>query len=105
MEVEIGDRSLEDGIHDDKAILDRSGHEAVDAWSWVDIVGMGQVVADDGKVKPGAEVAEEQEPQMADVIEPRATENDVQESRHSYFRADERCYINHRLLYVIKYVE
>ncbi|KAI1482958.1 phospholipase A2 [Daldinia eschscholtzii] len=77
VEVEVGDRSPEDGIHDDKAILDRSGHETVDAWSWVDIVGMGQVVADDGKVKPGAEVAEEQEPQMADVIEPRATEEDV----------------------------
>ncbi|KAI2781762.1 phospholipase A2 [Daldinia loculata] len=76
-EVEVGDRSPEDGIHDDKAILDRSGHEAVDAWRWIDIVGMGEVVNDNGEVKAGTEVAEEQEPQMADVIEPRATEEDV----------------------------
>ncbi|KAI0135257.1 phospholipase A2 [Daldinia grandis] len=76
-EVEVGDRSPEDGIHDDKAILDRSGHGTVDAWRWIDIVGMGEVVDDDGKVKAGTEAAEEQEPQMADVIEPRATEDDV----------------------------
>ncbi|KAI8964910.1 phospholipase A2 [Daldinia sp. FL1419] len=76
-EVEVGDRSLEDGIHDDKAILDRSGHETVDAWRWIDIVGMGQVVDENGEVKAGTEAAENQETQMADIIEPRATEEDV----------------------------
>ncbi|KAI0854405.1 phospholipase A2 [Daldinia vernicosa] len=75
-EVEVGDRSPEDGIHDDKAILDRSGHETVDAWRWIDIVGMGEVVDDDGEVKAGTGGAEEQEPQMADVIEPRAMDDD-----------------------------
>ncbi|KAF3061348.1 putative phospholipase A2 [Daldinia childiae] len=80
-DVEVGDRSPEDGIHDDKAILDRSGHETVDAWRWIDIVGMGEVVDDNGEVKAGTEAAEEQEPQMADVIEPRATEENVAEQK------------------------
>jgi platelet-activating factor acetylhydrolase len=38
---EGGDKGLDDGIHDDKAILDRSESGPVDAWSWIDIVGMG----------------------------------------------------------------
>ncbi|KAH8879646.1 phospholipase A2 [Thozetella sp. PMI_491] len=36
-----GDKGPDDGIHDDKAIFDRSGNMAVDAWRWIDIVGMG----------------------------------------------------------------
>lgn len=40
---EAGDKAsvMEDGIVDDKAILDRSGREVVDHWKWIDIVGMG----------------------------------------------------------------
>ncbi|RYP63428.1 hypothetical protein DL771_009281 [Monosporascus sp. 5C6A] len=58
-----------DGTDDDKAIFDRGG--GVDAWEWVDIVGMGQVVdEEDGREKKGDDVAEKQEPEMAGVIEP-----------------------------------
>ncbi len=42
-----GDKGPDDGIHDDKAIFDRSENEAVDAWNWIDIVGMG------GEAGPG----------------------------------------------------
>lgn len=40
---EAGDKAsvADDGIVDDKAILDRSGREVVDHWKWIDIVGMG----------------------------------------------------------------
>jgi platelet-activating factor acetylhydrolase len=38
---EGGDKGPDDGIHDDKAILDRGENGTVDAWSWIDIVGMG----------------------------------------------------------------
>ncbi|KAI1806392.1 phospholipase A2 [Daldinia bambusicola] len=77
--AESGDTSSENGggVHDDKTILDRNSHGTVDAWCWIDIVGMGQVVADNGEVTSGAEAVEEQEPQMADVIEPQAAEDDV----------------------------
>ncbi|KAI2609246.1 phospholipase A2 [Hypoxylon sp. NC1633] len=74
----VVDRSADDGIHDDRAILDRSGHGAVDAWRWIDIVGMGEVVVEDGEgdgediVVPAGEAAEAQEPDMAGVIEPNA---------------------------------
>ncbi|CAK7213832.1 hypothetical protein SBRCBS47491_001940 [Sporothrix bragantina] len=42
----IGDRSLVDGIHDDKAIFDRSGRGNVEYWKWIDLVGMGAEAAD-----------------------------------------------------------
>ncbi|CAK7233594.1 hypothetical protein SCUCBS95973_008647 [Sporothrix curviconia] len=42
----IGDRSLVDGIHDDKAIFDRSGRGTVEYWQWIDMVGMGAEAAD-----------------------------------------------------------
>ncbi|RYO83912.1 hypothetical protein DL766_008288 [Monosporascus sp. MC13-8B] len=58
-----------DGTDDDKAIF---GFGGVDAWERVDIVGMGQVVDEDGKEKKGDEVAEKQEPEMAGAIEPGA---------------------------------
>ncbi|RYP74091.1 hypothetical protein DL769_004108 [Monosporascus sp. CRB-8-3] len=58
-----------DGTDDDKAIFDCGG--GVDAWEWIDVVGMGQVVDEaDGKEKKGDEVAEKQEPEMAGDIEP-----------------------------------
>lgn len=80
-EVIVGDRSFEDGIHDDWAILDRSGHGVVDAWRWIDIVGMGEVVAEDEDgetvVTTGDEVAESEDPGMAGVIEPHVTTDDA----------------------------
>ncbi|KAI0380860.1 phospholipase A2 [Hypomontagnella monticulosa] len=78
-DVVVGDLSFEDGIHDDRAILDRSGHSVVDAWRWIDIVGMGEVVAEDEDgetvVTTGDEVAESEDPGMAGVIEPHATDD------------------------------
>ncbi len=40
-----GDKGLDDGIHDDKAIFDRIADGAVEAWSWIDIIGMGDEAA------------------------------------------------------------
>ncbi|KAI1370884.1 phospholipase A2 [Hypoxylon crocopeplum] len=78
-ETMVADKDADDGIHDDRAILDRSGHETVDAWRWIDIVGMGEVVVEDAEgdatVQTGDDVAEVQEPDMAGVIEPHATEH------------------------------
>ena len=49
----------------------RAGKGSIDAWEWIDIVGMGRVPDDeDGKVKDSDEAAEKQEPAMAGVIEP-----------------------------------
>ncbi|CAK7275114.1 hypothetical protein SEPCBS57363_006512 [Sporothrix epigloea] len=42
----MGDRSLADGIHSDKAIFDRSGRGTVKYWHWLDLVGMGDAAAD-----------------------------------------------------------
>lgn len=80
------DGGPDDGIHDDRAILDRSEHGgAVEAWHWIDIVGMGEVeveveVADAGDgdsaaATAGNRAAEAQEPEMAGVIEPHASGN------------------------------
>lgn len=43
------DNGIEDGIHDDKTILDRSGNVVVDHWKWIDIVGMGGESGHGGK--------------------------------------------------------
>ncbi|KAL7625325.1 hypothetical protein AAE478_004541 [Parahypoxylon ruwenzoriense] len=69
------DRGPDDGIHDDRAILDRSGHGVVDAWQWIDIVGMGEWKDADGAAAADGDAAEAQESDMAGVIEPRATED------------------------------
>ncbi len=42
-----GNKGPDDGIQDDKAIFDRSNNGTVEAWSWIDIVGMG------GEAGPG----------------------------------------------------
>jgi platelet-activating factor acetylhydrolase len=34
-------KDFDDGIHDDRAILDRKVDGAVEAWSWIDIIGLG----------------------------------------------------------------
>ena len=62
-----------DGVSDDSAILAQvaAGKSKIDAWEWIDIVGMGRVPDDeDGKVKDSDKAAEKQEPAMAGVIEP-----------------------------------
>ncbi|KAI1084219.1 phospholipase A2 [Whalleya microplaca] len=61
-----------DGILDDPAILDRSGSGAVEAWKFIDIVGMGVVEDAEGKAGTGDAAAEtqEQEQGMAGAIDP-----------------------------------
>lgn len=46
---DAGDKGVEDGIHDDKAIFDRSGNGTVDCWKWIDVVGMGEESGHGGK--------------------------------------------------------
>jgi platelet-activating factor acetylhydrolase len=36
-----GHKDLSDGIHEDQAILDRKADGAIEAWSWIDIIGLG----------------------------------------------------------------
>ncbi|KAI1462405.1 PAF acetylhydrolase [Annulohypoxylon moriforme] len=91
-EVEEGgkDRGPEDGIHDDRAIFDRSGHGTVDAWRWIDIVGMGDAESavknvqskDDAErlAETADEAVEAREPEMAGVIEPHVAEGAAVES-------------------------
>lgn len=60
---EAGDKAsvMEDGIVDDKAIFDRSGHDVVDHWKWIDIVGMGEESGHSGKGGKPQSVAGESE--------------------------------------------
>lgn len=44
-----GDKEVDDGILDDKAIFDRSGSDPVEYWKWIDVVGMGGESGHDGK--------------------------------------------------------
>ncbi|KAI0009582.1 phospholipase A2 [Xylariaceae sp. FL0662B] len=64
-----GGRGVDDGICDDAAILDRDG--SVEAWSFVDIVGMGEMAAD-SEAETDDVVAEtrEREQGMAGVVDP-----------------------------------
>ena len=68
-----------DGVFDDAAILEQveGGKGNIEAWEWIDVVGMGRVADDaDGKVKDSDQVAEKQEPDMAGVIEPGVASTD-----------------------------
>ncbi|ORY71116.1 platelet-activating factor acetylhydrolase, isoform II-domain-containing protein [Pseudomassariella vexata] len=74
-EAMAGNKGVDDGIHDDKAIFDRSGTDVVEAWKWVDIRGMGDSEGAKGEGKLGDKVAVEvQEPEMAGEIEPQISE-------------------------------
>ncbi|KAH6655155.1 phospholipase A2 [Truncatella angustata] len=64
-----------DGTHDDKAIFDRNGNSGVEAWSWIDIVGLGDKLGDFG-VTNKTDV-ETQEPEMAGEIEPQMSEGEA----------------------------
>lgn len=44
-----GDKDVDDGILDDKAIFDRSGSDPVDFWKVIDIIGMGAESGHEGK--------------------------------------------------------
>ncbi|KAI0881091.1 PAF acetylhydrolase [Annulohypoxylon maeteangense] len=86
--VEGGDGGSDDGVSDDRAIFDRGGNGVVDAWRWIDIVGMGDaeaavesVGAKDDVLETGDQAAEAREPEMAGVIEPHVTEGAAVESR------------------------
>ncbi|KAI0872264.1 phospholipase A2 [Hypoxylon argillaceum] len=93
---------------DDAAILEREGNAVrededgtdglVEAWRWIDIVGMGDSSAEAGTGKKGeggaAERAEEEEPRMAGVIEPSASASDerrVDSETAGVFAAVERA--------------
>ncbi|KAI1843984.1 hypothetical protein JX266_009850 [Neoarthrinium moseri] len=71
--LSAGNKGLDDGIKDDKAIFDRSGNSGVEAWSWIDIVGMGDLVGDFGATKSDTTAVEAQESEMADEIEPQVS--------------------------------
>ena len=64
-----GDKGLDDGSQDDKAIFDRSNSGVVEAWSWIDIVGMGSESDDSGKSSQPEGVEGERE--MEGEIEPQ----------------------------------
>ncbi|KAF3770759.1 PAF acetylhydrolase [Cryphonectria parasitica EP155] len=68
-----GNDSLEDGLLDDKAIFDRSGHGTVDYWKWIDIVGMGGESDHSGKDgKPeGVEGESEMETEIEGATSPQ----------------------------------
>ena len=74
--TEVGSQAGDDGTLDDTAILARVAEGGpVEAWSWIDIDGMGDKGQDSGS-KAG-EAAEAQEPEMADRIEPQVSQSDA----------------------------
>lgn len=66
-----------DGVQDDKAIFDRSGNSGVEAWSWIDIVGMGDEASASGNADDEKAAAEAQEPEMAAEMEPQVSEGEA----------------------------
>lgn len=68
---------LDDGIHDDKAIFDRSGNGGVEAWSWIDIIGMGDEAAGSGNTEDQKVAAEAQEPAIGAEMEPQVSEGEA----------------------------
>lgn len=72
-----GEKRQTDGTEDDKAIFDRGGNSGVEAWSWIDIVGMGDKLGNFGVSKDVKTNVEAQEPEMADEIEPKVVEGDT----------------------------
>ncbi len=67
-----------DGVSDDRAIFDCGGNARIDAWEWIDVVGMGQLGEDededeDGQAKKDDDLTERHEPEMAGVIDPSTT--------------------------------
>ncbi|KAL7934018.1 phospholipase A2 [Trichoderma chlorosporum] len=58
-----------DGLNDDKAIFDRSGHDVVDYWNWIDTIGLGE--PDEQKSgQSTTEQIEQSEEQMKGELEP-----------------------------------
>lgn len=75
--LSAGGQEQAGGIEDDKAIFDRSGNSGVEAWSWIDIVGMGDKLGNFGVSKDDKTNVEAQEPGMADEIEPQVAEGEA----------------------------
>jgi len=72
---ESGSKGPEDGINDDKAIFERSSEDRIEAWRWIDIVGLGGQAGELQKLQPEeggrkAKEAENGEEQMESEIEP-----------------------------------
>ncbi|KAL7945280.1 phospholipase A2 [Trichoderma barbatum] len=58
-----------DGLNDDKAIFDRSGHDVIDNWHWIDTIGLGE--PDEQKSgQSTTEQIEQSEEQMKGELEP-----------------------------------
>lgn len=74
-------KDVDDGIHDDKAILDRKADGAVEAWSWIDIIGLGgeaakterELAAAGGEGEKSLSENKDAERQMEGEMEPGAT--------------------------------
>jgi len=74
-------KNTEDGVFDDKPIFSRDSDNGIEAWSWIDIMGMGHFVKekkdDDTTSVSGESAAEATEPAMAGVIEPSVAEDEA----------------------------
>lgn len=75
--LSTNEKNREDGIHDDRAIFDRSNSSGVEAWSWIDIVGMGDKLGDFGVAKSETAAVGTEESEMAGEIEPQISEGEA----------------------------
>lgn len=71
-------KDIDDGIHDDKTILDRKADGAVEAWTWIDIIGLGGEAAKTelelvAKGEKGHDEDKDAARQMEGEMEPGAT--------------------------------
>ena len=64
-----GESRIPGGLNDDKAIFDRSGHDVVDHWKWIDIIGLGGP-GEKEKGKTVGKQVEEGEEAMKGELEP-----------------------------------
>ncbi|KAH7033458.1 platelet-activating factor acetylhydrolase, isoform II-domain-containing protein [Microdochium trichocladiopsis] len=71
-------KDVSDGVYDDQAIFSRNTHHGIEAWGWIDIMGMGHFVKQDenGSISDES-AAEATEPAMASVIEPSAADEEA----------------------------
>ncbi|KAK8116913.1 1-alkyl-2-acetylglycerophosphocholine esterase [Apiospora kogelbergensis] len=79
--AEAGNKAADDGIYDDRAIFARVAEAGpVEAWSWIDIVGMGDSADSNSDVsisskQQDSDAVKAQEPGMANRIEPQVSES------------------------------
>ncbi|CAI6096870.1 unnamed protein product [Clonostachys chloroleuca] len=60
----------EDGLHNDKAIFDRSANNTVECWNWIDIIGLGDMKNEEETGKTVTQQVEEAEEEMKGQLEP-----------------------------------